>query len=205
MKSRSSAAVSGEGLFKGARYIASPNRNARPAGCAVNLLVIHHISLPPGEFGGTGIAELFTNRLDPAAHRYYATIAGMKVSTHFLIRRDGELLQFVPCGGRAWHAGGSRWKGRTQCNDFSIGVELEGTGGAPFTDAQYRRLASLTRALKARYPIRDIVGHSDIAPGRKSDPGPRFDWARYRSMLRIRRKGAKAQRKSRRRSRPKGK
>lgn len=152
----------------------------------MSLLVIHNISLPPGEFGGTGIAELFTNRLDAAAHPYYATVAGTEVSAHFLIRRDGELLQFVPCGSRAWHAGDSSWKGRARCNDFSIGVELEGTDDAPFTSAQYRRLAGLTRALTARYPIRDIVGHSDIAPGRKSDPGPHFDWLRYHALIRKR-------------------
>jgi AmpD protein len=163
----------------------------------VSLLVIHNISLPPGEFGGTGIAELFTNRLDAAAHPYYATVAGAKVSAHFLIRRDGELLQFVPCGSRAWHAGDSSWKGRACCNDFSIGIELEGTDEAPFTSAQYRRLAGLTRALKARYPLRDIVGHSDIAPGRKSDPGPHFDWSRYRGLLRIRRKGTTGAKQSR--------
>ena len=180
-----------EGMAEGIRFVPSPNCDARPAGCAISLLVVHHISLPPGEFGGPGIVELFTNRLDPAAHPFYATVAGTKVSAHFLIRRNGELYQFVPCGGRAWHAGESSWKGRTQCNDFSIGVELEGTSAAPFTDVQYGRLAVLTRALKARYPIRDIVGHSDVAPGRKSDPGPQFDWARYRALLRIRRKGAK--------------
>ena len=191
IKSRSSAAVSGEGLFKGARDIASPNCDARPPGSTISLLVIHHISLPPGEFGGMGIVEFFTNRLDPAAHPYYATIAGTRVSAHFLIRRDGSLLQFVPCGLRAWHAGESRWKGRAQCNDFSIGIELEGTGETPFTAAQYRRLARLTRALQARYPIRDIAGHSDIAPGRKSDPGPHFDWARYRALLKPRRKPVK--------------
>jgi AmpD protein len=134
----------------------------------VSLVVIHHISLPPGVFGGTGIVDLFTNRLDPAEHPYYATIEGATVSAHFLIRRGGDLVQFVPCGARAWHAGESAWKGRARCNDFSIGVELEGTGEAPFTAAQYRQLARLTRALKARYPIRDIVGHSDIAPGQRS-------------------------------------
>jgi AmpD protein len=171
--------------------VPSPNCDARPAGCAINLLVIHHISLPPGVFGGTGIFELFTNRLDPAAHPYYATVAGMKVSAHFLIRRDGELYQFVPCGERAWHVGESSWRGRTQCNDFSIGIELEGTGEAPFTDAQYRELARLTHALRARYPIRGIVGHSDVAPGRKTDPGPCFDWARYRALLRRGRRRAK--------------
>jgi len=142
--------------------------------------------------------ELFTNQLDPAAHSFYSTVAGTKVSAHFLIRRDGELYQFVPCGARAWHAGESSWKGRAQCNDFSIGVELEGTGEAPFTGAQYKQLAFLTRALQAHYPIRDIAGHSDVAPGRKSDPGPQFDWARYRALLRIRRKGAKVAKKTRR-------
>jgi len=184
--------INKEGMAEGIRFIPSPNCDERPAGSAINLLVVHHISLPPGEFGGPGIVELFTNRLDPAAHSFYATVAGTKVSAHFLIRRDGELYQFVPCGARAWHTGESRWKGRTRCNDFSIGVELEGTGEAPFTDAQYGRLAVLTRALKARYPIRDIVGHSDVAPGRKSDPGPKFDWLRYRRMLKISRQAAKA-------------
>ena len=191
ISSRFSAAISDKGLLKSARLFASPNCDERPAGCEIELLVIHHISLPPGEFGGPGIVELFTNRLNSAAHPYYASIAGMKVSAHFLIRRDGRLCQFVPCGERAWHAGESSWRGRAQCNDFSIGVELEGTGDAPFTAAQYRQLARLTRALEARYPIRDIVGHSDIAPGRKSDPGPHFDWARYRLLLRIRPKDAK--------------
>jgi AmpD protein len=175
--------INKEGLAEGIRFIPSPNCDERPTGSAIDLLVVHHISVPAGEFGGPGIVELFTNRLDPAAHSFYATIAGTKVSAHFLIRRDGRLYQFVPCGGRAWHAGESSWKGRTQCNDFSIGVELEGTGDAPFTDAQYGRLVVLTRALKARYPIRDIVGHSDVAPGRKCDPGPQFDWARYRKMI----------------------
>ena len=175
--------VDPSGVVKGARFIASPNCDERPAGCAIDLLVIHHISLPPGKFGGPGIVDLFTNRLDPAAHPSYASVAGMKVSAHFLIRRDGELVQFVPCARRAWHAGESQWKGRARCNDYSVGVELEGTGEAPYTDAQYRQLAALTRALRARYPIADIAGHSDIAPGRKHDPGPSFDWRRYRAML----------------------
>jgi N-acetyl-anhydromuramoyl-L-alanine amidase len=197
--------ITGAGRIEGARFIASPNCDERPAACPVDLLVIHHISLPPGEFGGTGIFELFTNRLDPAAHPYYEAIATTKVSAHFLIRRDGELIQFVPCAKRAWHAGESSWKGRSGCNDFSIGVELEGTGEVAFTAAQYRRLAALTRALKARYPIRDLVGHSDIAPGRKTDPGPLFDWTRYRRQLRrpAQRKKARrnaAQRKTRRKS-----
>ena len=172
-----------EGLVKGVRYIASPNCDARPAGCAIDLLVIHYISLPPGEFGGPGIVEFFTNRLDPAAHPFYASIAGVKVSAHFLVRRDGGVVQFVPCAKRSWHAGESTWKGRARCNDFSIGIEVEGTSEAPFTDAQYDRLAELTRAVQARYPVADIVGHSDVAPGRKGDPGPNFDWARYRGML----------------------
>ena len=172
-----------DGLAEGVRFVASPNCDERPAGCAVELLVVHHISLPPGAFGGPGILELFTNRLDPGAHPYYAAIAGVRVSAHFLVRRDGELIQFVSCEQRAWHAGESGWKGRGRCNDFSVGVELEGTGEVPFTDAQYARLAELTRALKARYPIADIAGHSDIAPGRKNDPGPSFDWPRYRRML----------------------
>ena len=191
--------ISEGGVVEGVRFVPSPNCDERPAGCAVDLLVIHYISLPPGTFGGPGIIDLFTNRLDPAAHPDYASLAGLKVSSHFLIRRGGALIQFVPCSNRAWHAGESSWKGRGRCNDFSIGIEVEGTGEVPFTDAQYEQLAGLTRALQARYPIIDIVGHSDIAPGRKHDPGPRFDWARYRALLRIRRKGAKAQRRKGRR------
>jgi N-acetyl-anhydromuramoyl-L-alanine amidase len=170
-------------MVAGVQFIASPNCDARPAGCVIDLLVIHCISLPPGEFGGPGIVQLFTNRLDPAAHPFYALIGGMKVSAHFLVRRDGEVIQFVPCGRRAWHAGESSWKGRVRCNDFSIGIEIEGSGEVPFTAAQYARLEELTRSLKARYPISDIAGHSDVAPGRKTDPGPYFDWKRYRAML----------------------
>jgi AmpD protein len=181
-----------KGLMQGARFIPSPNCDDRPAGCAIDLLVIHYISLPTGMFGGPGILELFGNRLDPAAHPDYAGIAGLRVSSHFLIRRDGELVQFVPCAKRAWHAGESNWKGRERCNDFSIGVELEGTGEIPFTDTQYRRLAEVTRALQGRYPIADIAGHSDVAPGRKHDPGPQFDWARYRALLDDHRPGAPA-------------
>ncbi len=172
-----------EGLLQGARHIPSPNRDERPEGCAVELLVIHAISLPPGEYGGDGVIELFTNRLDPSAHPYYAAIKDLRVSAHFLIRRDGEVIQFVPCGQRAWHAGASQWRGRSRCNDFSIGVELEGSDSESFTDAQYVALAGLTRALRESYPIRDIAGHSDIAPGRKTDPGPHFDWARYRALI----------------------
>ena len=185
-----------EGFVQGARFIPSPNCDDRPAGCAIDLLVIHHISLPAGTFGGPGILELFGNRLDPAAHPDYAGLAGLRVSSHFLIRRDGELVQFVPCAKRAWHAGESSWKGRERCNDFSIGIELEGTGETPFTDTQYRKLAELTRALQERYPIADIAGHSDVAPGRKHDPGPHFDWARYRGMLDDHRADAAAARRS---------
>lgn len=183
--------INDEGVVEGIRLIPSPNCDERPAGCAIDLLVIHYISLPPGEFGGPGIVQLFTNRLDARAHPFYAAIAGMKVSAHFLVRRGGELIQFVPCAQRAWHAGESVWKGRARCNDYSIGIEMEGSGEVPFTDAQYDRLAELTRALQARYPIADIAGHSDVAPGRKEDPGPHFDWARYRGMLKMNRQDTK--------------
>ena len=168
--------------MRAAVQISSPNCDARPAGTAITLLVVHGISLPPGEFGGTGIVDLFTNRLDPDAHPYYAQVANLKVSPHFLIRRDGALLQFVPCARRAWHAGVSSWRGRERCNDFSIGVELEGTDDSPYESAQYLTLARLTRALMKRYPITEVAGHSDIAPGRKTDPGPGFDWIRYRAV-----------------------
>ena len=173
------------GLLSAATYVPSPNCDDRPGGAQIELLVIHNISLPPGEFGGPGIVELFTNRLDPLAHSYYREIQGLKVSSHFLIRRDGELIQFVPCARRAWHAGQSKWRGRSRCNDFSISVELEGADDQPFADSQYGSLADLTRALRRAYPIKDCVGHSDIAtpPGRKTDPGPHFDWARFRSLI----------------------
>jgi AmpD protein len=174
--------VNRKGCIAGARFIASPNFDARPEGSGISLLVIHNISLPPNEYGGPGIIELFTNRLDPGAHPYYATIQGLEVSSHFLIRRDGELIQFVPCTERAWHAGASNWRGRERCNDFSIGVELEGSDFDAFTNAQYATLITLTQALKRAYPIADIVGHSDIAPGRKTDPGPARDWDRLRRL-----------------------
>lgn len=177
------AKLNDQGLLEGVRYVASPNSDERPAGCAIDLLVIHYISLPPGEFGGADIEAFFTNRLDADAHPFFATIADLRASAHFLIRRDGEVIQFVPCVKRAWHAGESSWKGRSRCNDFSIGIEVEGDGEAPFMPAQYRRLSELTRVLLTRYPITEIVGHSDIAPARKVDPGPRFDWARYRAMI----------------------
>lgn len=169
-------AVDTGGRVAAATRIDSPNRDARPPGVVPTLVVIHGISLPPGRFGGDGIARLFTNTLDPAAHPFYATIAHLRVSAHFLIRRDGELVQFVPCGQRAWHAGVSAWRGRARCNDYSVGIELEGTDATPYAKAQYRRLAALLRALRARYPLAEAVGHSDVAPGRKTDPGPAFDW-----------------------------
>jgi len=141
------------GCLDGARFIPSPNCDERPAGCVINLLVIHNISLPPDEFSGDGVIELFTNRLDPAAHPYYQTLRDLKVSAHFFIRRDGEIIQFVACSKRAWHAGASSWQGKSQCNDFSIGVELEGSDTTPFTDAQYTVLAALSRVLQQAYPI----------------------------------------------------
>jgi AmpD protein len=171
------------GWLQRARRIASPNCDARPAAAQISLLVVHNISLPPHEFGGYGVIDLFCNRLDPGAHPFYAGIAGVEVSSHFFIRRDGELIQFVACGQRAWHAGASVWKGARRCNDFSIGVELEGSDFVPFRDAQYQQLVQLTRELQAAYPIEDVVGHSDISPGRKTDPGPFFEWARYRSLI----------------------
>lgn len=170
--------LSAEGVVREARQIPSPNCDERPPGTAVELLVIHNISLPPGEFGGPGIIELFANRLDPAAHPYYADIAHLRVAAHFLIRRDGELIQFVPCAKRAWHAGVSQWRGRERCNDFSIGVELEGTDSSGYTEAQYTTLATLAHCLAGRYPLAAATGHADIAPGRKTDPGAGFDWSR---------------------------
>ena len=176
-------AFDAEGRLLRALQISSPNQDERPDGAAVCLLVVHSISLPPGEFGGTGVVDLFCNRLDLDAHPFYQGLRGLEVSSHFFIRRDGELIQFVPCERRAWHAGASRWRGRERCNDFSIGIELEGSDHVAFSDPQYAELARLTRDLCTRYPIQDITGHADIAPGRKTDPGPRFDWARYRSLI----------------------
>jgi N-acetyl-anhydromuramoyl-L-alanine amidase len=174
--------VDRDGIVRAAAQITSPNCDARPAGARISLLVIHGISLPPGEFGGPWIVELFTNRLKTAAHPYFAKVANQKVSAHFLIRRDGSLAQFVPCSMRAWHAGVSDWRGQEHCNDFSIGIELEGADDVPYTDAQYTMLAALTRALRRRYRIRDVAGHCDIASGRKTDPGPAFDWQRFRQL-----------------------
>lgn len=171
------------GILRGARYVASPNCDARPAGTAVTLLVLHAISLPPGRYGGDAIERLFTNRLDPQAHPYFREISSLRVSAHFLVRRDGRLVQFVPLGKRAWHAGVSGWRARERCNDFSIGVELEGAEAAPFAPAQYLRLQKLIQALRTELPLRDIAAHSDVAPGRKTDPGARFDWRRLLASL----------------------
>jgi AmpD protein len=174
--------IDAQGLLAGGEYIPSPNCDDRPDG-AIELLVIHGISLPPDEFGGDGVQRLFTNTLDAGAHPYYQTLAGLKVSAHFFVRRDGGVMQFVPCSKRAWHAGASCWQGMERCNDFSLGIELEGSDTVPFTDAQYAALIRLTLALRDVYPIRGIAGHSDIAPQRKTDPGPCFDWQRYLTGL----------------------
>ena len=163
---------------------ASPNFDARPADAKVDLLVIHNISLPPGQFGGTFIADLFANRLDYDAHPYFDQLRAMRVSAHFLIRRDGVVMQFVSTNDRAWHAGLSSFAGRQRCNDFSIGIELEGTDFEPFAIIQYEMLAALTRALQAGHPLTDIAGHEHIAPGRKTDPGPFFDWTCYQAHYR---------------------
>jgi N-acetyl-anhydromuramoyl-L-alanine amidase len=169
-------AVDAAGYAAAARQIASPNFDSRPHGIEPSLVVVHGISLPPGIFRGHGVVRLFTNTLDPTANPYYATIAHLRVSAHFFIRRDGSLIQFVSCNDRAWHAGVSSWRGRERCNDFSIGIEVEGTDTVPYAKGQYTRLAALLQGLRRRYAIEAAVGHSDIAPGRKTDPGPVFDW-----------------------------
>jgi AmpD protein len=171
------------GWMSGIEQVASPNQDARPPRTSISLLVIHNISLPPNEYGGDAIKRFFTNTLDHSEHAYFNQLRGVKVSSHFLVRRDGQIVQFVPCSRRAWHAGVSAWRGRSRCNDFSIGIELEGSDFEPFTKLQYTALARLTRRLKRSYPIDEIVGHSDIAPERKTDPGPYFDWDRYRELL----------------------
>jgi AmpD protein len=156
------------------RVVDSANQDERPPGTAISLAVLHSISLPPGEYGGDAIERLFTNRLDAEAHPYFRDIAHLRVSSHFLVRRDGALVQFVPVARRAWHAGVSAWRGRSACNDFSVGIELEGTDDSAFEDAQYRVLAALLNSL----PVRDFAAHSEVAPGRKTDPGAGFDWTR---------------------------
>lgn len=175
-----------EGLLEGAHYVPSPNCNDRPSGTCVDLLVLHNISLPPGQFGTGCISEFFTNCLDTARHPYFKAIAALQVSAHLLIERDGRVIQFVPFDRRAWHAGVSSWQGREQCNDFSIGIELEGTDDMAYSDIQYQQLVAVVHQLQRSYPAlttERIVGHSDIAPGRKTDPGPAFDWKRFRRAL----------------------
>ncbi len=171
--------ISKNGFADLAKQIASPNVDARPY-AEISMIVIHNISLPPNEYGGNGVIELFTNTLNPNEHPYYAQIYMRQVSSHFFIRRDGELIQFVSCLQRAWHAGESSWLGRERCNDFSVGVELEGSDFEAFAAAQYSQLQNLIKALQQTYAIQHIVGHSDIAPGRKTDPGPYFDWSRIK-------------------------
>lgn len=172
-----------EGWWSRAVRIDSPNFGERPNHAKIDLLVIHSISLPPGVYGGPEIEALFTNQLDWDAHPYFASIRGMQVSSHFVIRRDGSLLQFVSCNKRAWHAGVSHYRGRDNCNDDSIGIELEGLEGEMFEDLQYEGLARLCRALGRQYPIAHIAGHEHIAPGRKKDPGPGFDWQRLQNSV----------------------
>jgi len=178
--------VMGEGLVEGARQAASPNCNQRPDLSDVSLLVLHNISLPPGQFGGTQVEEFFSNGLDHSKHPFFREIEGVKVSAHLFVRRDGEVVQFVSLELRAWHAGVSCFEGREGCNDFSIGIELEGTDSLAYTEEQYHALARVTRAIQKRYPAITadrIVGHCDIAPGRKTDPGDSFEWDRFRAML----------------------
>ncbi len=180
------SAIDDAGWLRAARHRYSPNQDPRPVGTCIELLVIHNISLPPGDFSGDWINDLFLDRLNPQAHPYFQTLAGLRVSAHLLIRRCGEVVQYVAFEQRAWHAGVSCFAGRERCNDFSIGIELEGTDHIPFTDAQYARLADCSRAIMLHYPhiAEDhIVGHDEIAPGRKTDPGPAFDWTRYRKSL----------------------
>jgi len=174
------------GLLSGARQVPSPNCDERPAGAVLDLIVIHGISLPPGEYGGPWIDALFTNALDPDAHPYFAGIYQLKVSSHLLIRRDGEVVQYVPFHRRAWHAGVSLFDGRERCNDFSVGIELEGSDDEAYEPVQYERLAEVISALEQAYPDlsrKRLVGHSDIAPGRKTDPGPTFQWPRLLALL----------------------
>ncbi len=178
--------IDSNGWLNNARHVPSPNFNERPQACAVDLLVIHNISLPPGQFGGGHVAQLFTNCLNPEEHDYFADIARLQVSAHFLIDRCGELTQFVPLHSRAWHAGSSTFAGRANCNDFSVGIELEGSDHVPYTEEQYQQLAEVTRQIMSIFPsitLDRIVGHSDIAPDRKTDPGPAFDWHKYKGLV----------------------
>lgn len=171
------------GWLHGVARCESPNFGPRSAGAVIDLVLVHSISLPPGQYGGDAIERLFMNRLDWDAHPYFQQIRGLQVSAHFLVRRDGASMQFVSCDARAWHAGRSTWQGRADCNDFSVGIELEGLEGERFEAAQYASLARLIGALSQRYPIAAVAGHEHVAPGRKNDPGAGFDWPTLRSML----------------------
>lgn len=173
--------INQNGICEQAMLIASPNVDMRPSQEDISLIVIHNISLPPSQYGGNGVVELFTNKLNPNEHPYYADIAHLKVSSHFFIRRDGQLLQFASCNDRAWHAGVSSWEGRQRCNDFSIGIELEGSDFEAFETSQYETLQALIASIKNCYPIKGLAGHSEIAPDRKTDPGPYFDWERIKT------------------------
>lgn len=184
LKEAPSFRIDAGGWATGVTREPSPNFDARAEGTAIGLLVIHNISLPPGRFGGPFIADLFMNRLDYDADPYFDQLRSLRVSAHFLIRRDGEVVQFVSANDRAWHAGASNFCGQERCNDFSIGIELEGTDEQPFEDAQYVALAALTTALQAAYPLKSVAGHQHIAPGRKTDPGPFFDWNLYQERYR---------------------
>ena len=172
------------GWVESAQRIVSPNCDDRPVGQAIELVVIHAISLPPGEFGGTGVPHFFTNTLDLRAHPYYEGLCGLRVSAHFFIRRNGHLIQFVPCLLRAWHAGISSWRGRPRCNDYSVGIEFEGVDDVPYELVQYDVCDALMRALSSAYPLSAVAGHCDIAPERKTDPGPAFEWQRISALPR---------------------
>ena len=173
-----------DGWLLTARAAPSTNFGPRPARQTIDLIIVHSISLPPGQYGGPEIEQLFGNRLDWEAHPYFQGLRGLEVSSHFLVRRDGELVQFVSCDDRAWHAGRSSWRGRENCNDDSIGIELEGLEGETFEPAQYRTLTTLCQALARRYPICHVAGHEHVAPGRKRDPGPGFDWTLLQQLTR---------------------
>lgn len=177
------AGVWSAGWLDAARRCDSPNFGPRPAGVEVDLAIIHSISLPPGRYGGDAIERLFTNRLDGGEHPYFATIRDLAVSAHFVVRRDGELVQFVSCDDRAWHAGRSCWRGRDGCNDYSVGIELEGLEGSPFEPAQYAVLGALLERIRDRHPLAAVVGHEHVAPGRKFDPGSGFDWPALAAAL----------------------
>jgi AmpD protein len=175
------------GWLESVEVIKSPNFDARPENCSIKLVVVHGISLPPGEYGGGHIQNFFCNQLDPSAHEYFASICSMTVSAHCLVERDGNIVQFVSFQGRAWHAGESAWRGEAACNNYSVGIELEGCDDQAYADAQYHSLAGLITALRTRYPdidINGVTGHSDIAPGRKTDPGPAFDWEKLKKLAR---------------------